>query len=315
MIKRYDNFFVALNFFIFKWNKFRFIPSVKGILRSLRWTFLIIILLAAILLSRIFVWDHFKVPSGSMQPTIEPGDVILVNKQVVGPRLLNLRKLYRENRVEYRRLQGRKAVSRGDILVFQQPQWTANPAKSAYGEYFVKRCVGLPGDTLLVDSSYIRHCSEEPCLSMKRMFTSKKREFHDMYKSQGVYPHHPKYNHWSIIQFGPIWLPAKGSVLVFDTLNPFLYADIIRMEGNKFVPDSLGKVWINNSIRSDYTFKQNYYFMLGDNFFGSSDSRVWGFVPESHIVGKAFIAAFSINPYRRWYKSITWNRFFLSLNN
>lgn len=276
---------------------------------------LIVMLLSVILLSRILVWDHFKVPSGSMQPTIEPGDVILVNKQVVGPRLLNILKLYRENRVEYRRLQGRKPVSRGDILVFQQPQWTQDTNTSVYGEYFVKRCVGLPGDTLLIDSSYIRHCNGEPCLSMKRMFTSKKREFDDMYKSQGVYPHHPKYHQWSIIQFGPVWLPAKDSVLVFDMLNPFLYADIIRMEGNTFVPDSLGKVWINNTIRSDYTFKQNYYFMLGDNFFGSSDSRVWGFVPESHIVGKAFIVAFSINPYRRWYKSIAWNRFFLSLSN
>jgi len=113
-------------------------------------------------------------------------------------------------------------------------------------------------------------------------------------------------HHWARENFGPVWIPAKGATLTLTPENYFIYERAIRVyEKNEFYMNN-GKFYLNGKETSSYTFKMNYYWMMGDNRQGSQDSRYWGFVPEDHIVGKAWMIWFSFEKG----KGPRWRRFF-----
>ncbi len=115
---------------------------------------------------------------------------------------------------------------------------------------------------------------------------------------------------WNRDQFGPLWIPRKGATVKLTMENLPLYRRIIDVyEGNDLkVKD--GKIYINGKETDTYTFKMDYYFMMGDNRDNSADSRFWGFVPEDHIVGTPLIIWMSIDKYAPAFKKIRWNRLF-----
>ena len=115
---------------------------------------------------------------------------------------------------------------------------------------------------------------------------------------------------WTCDNFGPLWIPQKGATVELTIGNLPLYERIITSyEGNSLeVKD--GKIYINNEEAQSYTFKQDYYFMMGDNRHNSLDSRYWGFVPEDHIVGKPAVIWLSIDGNKKFPKNIRWRRFF-----
>lgn len=115
---------------------------------------------------------------------------------------------------------------------------------------------------------------------------------------------------WTRDNFGPLWIPAKGATVELNTRNLPLYSRIIKdYEKNTLeVKDSL--IIINGAPANSYTFKMDYYFMMGDNRHNSLDSRYWGFVPESHIVGSPSVIWFSKDKYKSFPKSIRWKRIF-----
>lgn len=124
-----------------------------------------------------------------------------------------------------------------------------------------------------------------------------------------IFPHHENYK-WNQDHFGPLLIPAKGETAELSLKNLPLYKRIIEVyEGNKLrVQD--GKIYINDEEATSYTFKMDYYFMMGDNRHNSLDSRFWGLVPEDRVVGKPIFIYLSLDENKSWFKKIRWNRFF-----
>ncbi|MCT4644949.1 MAG: S26 family signal peptidase [Carboxylicivirga sp.] len=124
-----------------------------------------------------------------------------------------------------------------------------------------------------------------------------------------VFPYSSDYN-WSRDNFGPLKMPEAGETVELNLKNLVLYDRIIRnYEGNTLDVKN-GQIYINGEVANSYTFKMDYYFMLGDNRHKSADSRFWGFVPEDHIVGKPILVWLSLDPDRGFPMNIRWKRFF-----
>ena len=115
---------------------------------------------------------------------------------------------------------------------------------------------------------------------------------------------------WTRDNYGPVWIPKKGASVKLTLKNIAVYERPIRVyEGNDLqVKD--GKIYINGKETTEYTFKMDYYWMMGDNRHNSADSRYWGFVPEDHIVGKPIFIWWSSDPDRSGFGGIRWKRLF-----
>ncbi|MDB5193044.1 MAG: lepB [Segetibacter sp.] len=121
-----------------------------------------------------------------------------------------------------------------------------------------------------------------------------------------TFPNNPQYL-WTRDNFGPLYVPKKGSSITITPQNIDIYRRLISVyEGNK-LEEVNGKFYINGKEANTYTCKYNYYWMMGDNRHRSQDSRFWGFVPETHIVGRASLIWFS------WEGGPRWNRLFKSI--
>ncbi|MBR5335123.1 MAG: S26 family signal peptidase [Bacteroidaceae bacterium] len=121
---------------------------------------------------------------------------------------------------------------------------------------------------------------------------------------------------WTADNYGPVWIPKKGESIDLTLDNIAVYERPIAVyEGNKLqVKDGL--IFINDKPADSYTFKMDYYWMMGDNRHNSADSRYWGFVPEDHIVGKPLFIWLSLDEDRGWFDGkIRWNRLFRSVGN
>lgn len=130
---------------------------------------------------------------------------------------------------------------------------------------------------------------------------------------RSIFPHDNK-RPWNLDNFGPIIIPKKGWTVQIDSNTmPLYYRAIRTYEGNKV--EKKGNDWyINDQIATSYTFKMNYYWMMGDNRHNSADSRYWGFVPEDHIVGKALFIWMSFDSDGSWFSKIRWSRLFKGIN-
>jgi signal peptidase I len=136
-----------------------------------------------------------------------------------------------------------------------------------------------------------------------------------MYANAGEFaPHIFPYSHhfgWNEDNYGPIWIPVKGSTVSIDTSNLCLYERIIDVYENNDLRVEGSTIYINNKPAQSYTFKMNYYWMMGDNRHNSADSRYWGFVPEDHIVGKPKFIWLSLDKEARGLNRIRWSRMFM----
>lgn len=310
---------------------------------------------------------------------------------------------------DYKRLKGLGKVERGDIVVFnfpagdtvavkqQNPDYytlcyyygreVVNQRSDIFGdiiwrpvdrrENYVKRCVGVPGDTLsivnnqiyingkeLPDNEGVQYnyyvqttgavitsktfdklgISKEDRLLLNPSTNVGQQEFQAMgldvsrpvyhlpltrqmkadlmamsiidtiiiepdWRGGDVYPLGAK--PWTRDNYGPIYMPKKGETLAINVDNYAIYERVIRNYEHNSIEMKDSVVYINGAPANEYTFKMDYYFMMGDNRHKSADSRYWGFVPEDHIVGQPVVVWLSLNKDKGWFDGkIRWNRFF-----
>lgn len=121
--------------------------------------------------------------------------------------------------------------------------------------------------------------------------------------------------HWTRDNYGPIWIPAKGKSIDLTLDNIAIYERPIKVYEKNDLEIRGGRIFINGKEAKSYTFKMDYYWMMGDNRHNSADSRYWGFVPEDHIVGKPIFIWWSSDPDRHGFQGIRWNRLFNLVDN
>lgn len=125
---------------------------------------------------------------------------------------------------------------------------------------------------------------------------------------RSILPHDTSLAKWTIQNFGPIHIPKEGETVTLDKMNLAMYKRCITAYEGNTLEEKDGKIFINGQPATTYTFKQDYYFMMGDNRHGSLDSRFWGFVPNDHIVGKPVMVWMSMDPDKKLPVNIRWNR-------
>ncbi len=226
-------------------------------------------------------------------------------------------------------------------------------------ENYVKRCVGLPGDTILVRASqlYVNGLAQKEIPGLQQIYrivtsapfshvaldnmdvaispedydrttgeywvpltdanVQKMRAASnvisvDKLRSTGgdVFPNTVDMG-WSESDFGPLWIPSRGATVALTPDNLPLYERIIDVYEANDLELRDGVIYINGAPASEYTFRMDYYWMMGDNRQNSADSRFWGFVPEDHIVGKASFVWLSLDKSKGLFDGkIRWNRMF-----
>lgn len=123
-----------------------------------------------------------------------------------------------------------------------------------------------------------------------------------------IFPHDPRYK-WNNDNYGPLYIPEKGKTIKIDTSNISKYERIIDVYEANDLKIKDGKIFINGKEANEYTFKMDYYFMMGDNRSNSADSRFWGFVPEDHVVGTPVFVWLSLDKDKSLFDGkIRWDR-------
>lgn len=354
----------------------------------------------------------FTIPSSSLEKSLLIGDFLFVSKINYGARtpmtavaapmvhdtlpLLKTRSyLYNDHdtnswknklQLPYFRFPGYEKIKNNDIVVFNWPADTLYnmylPADRRYDKpkdkktNYVKRCVGIPGDSLQIkngivfingkelilperakpqysynvaldgktnidfeyllkdmhvtdaagfrneqrDTLFIQALTEEGVGRLKTVpgITSVTRIIHKG-PEDGVFPDFQDgkpstNNNWSSDNFGPIYIPQQGKTVNLDLKTLPFYKKIIgEYEGNdlKVVGND---IFVNNKIATTYTFKQNYYWMMGDNRHNSLDARFFGYTPEDHVVGKPIFIWMSWDSNGKGINKIRWDRMFTTVN-
>ncbi len=252
------------------------------------------------ILLRVFVFGSYKIPTDSMEPAIVPGDYVLVNKLAYGARLFNLFDAVEGKQVKIKRMPGCTHIKNNDVVVFHIPHPnTWDKVEMNMSKYFIKRCIGLPGDTLrIVNGIYTVNSDTSKRLGNYPEQLALSGKPKDAFP-EGVYNTLPwdTILNWNIKNFGPVYIPKKGDHIMLDKTNALLYKKIIEWEKGYSLPFENDSLRDNGKSLQVYTFSHNYYFMGGDKVENSQDSRYWGLLPDDLIVGKASMVWKSVDPY------------------
>lgn len=271
--------------------------------------FYLCVLAAIYTLLQVFVVTSFNIPSDSMSPTLLPGDYILVDKCSGGARLFNLSDAVDGKEVEIRRMPGWRRYRRNDVLVFNFPypgRWDSIAFDVM--KYYVKRCVAVPGDTLEIRKGHYKIAGYKGDIGYLPA-----QEAIALLPDSGAigvqmetFPWKKEWG-WTVKEFGPLPVPAKGQVVRIDSTSWPLYKQLIGWEQRKKLRiDGDGCVYLGDSLIREYRFRENYYFVAGDKADNSQDSRYWGLLPEPFIVGRAWRIWKSED---RVTGALRWNRF------
>jgi len=338
-----------------------------------------------------YFMQPYTIPTSSLEKSLLIGDFLFVSKFHYGARvpmttvaapmvhdtlpLLKVKSYLKNPQLPYFRLPALQKIKQNDIVVFSWPVDTVEQffkktdrrirkpidKKSNY----VKRCVGIAGDSLQIidgyvyingkknalperaklqfkyvantggnqlsvnslrnryhvreggrtqDGNYILNLASDDANRLKNNPTivSLTREITPKGQGENVFPNVRSLN-WNKDNFGPIYIPEQGKTIALnkETL-PFYKQIIVEYEKNRLEVNG-NDILINGKVASDYTFQQNYYWMMGDNRHNSEDSRYWGFVPFDHVVGKPVFIWFSWNTDGKGLTKVRWERLFTTV--
>ncbi|WP_299555187.1 signal peptidase I [Seonamhaeicola sp.] len=369
------------------------------------WTSSILFAIVAATIVHTYFMQPFTIPSSSLEKSLLVGDFLFVSKFHYGARMpmttvaapmvhdtipvlkkksylfsddFTKRKTSLINKLQlpYLRFPGFEKIERNDIVVFNQPADTLrdmndfHPDRNYYKPIdkktnLVKRCVGVPGDSLEIRDGYVyingqqnelpdraklqfsyyvqpktnqfspeflkkryditdnfgiinqantyyfSAISDEALAKFKNhpnvlSITPNKREKGN--RDENIFPHDPNYN-WNIDFFGPLYIPEKGKTIDINLEVLPLYKRVITEYEHNTLEVKGNQILINGEVTDTYTFKQNYYWMMGDNRHNSIDARAWGFVPFDHVVGKPVFIWMSWDGL----KNPRWERFFTTV--
>ena len=365
------------------------------------WISSILFAVVAATIVHTYVMQPFTIPTSSLEKTLLVGDYLFVSKFHYGARtpitsvafpmvhdtipFFGVKSYLKEPHIPYFRLPAFQHIERNDIVVFNWPVDTVRKFFDTSGKRYdkpvdkksnyVKRAVGLPGDSLkIVDGKVL--INNKPLQLPERAKpqysyagTTKGQGFdpYTLYKMYGVtdgfyydpntnqffiqalsdeayqrlknnpnvasierqispagekdpriFPNNKKLN-WNQDNFGPVYIPKKGATVDLNVESfPFYRRIIESYEGheagkeNKLTVNGR-QVILNGQPIDSYTFKQDYYWMMGDNRHNSEDSRYWGFVPENHVVGKPVFIWLSLDPNASGFSKIRWDRMFTTV--
>ena len=267
--------------------------------RLLTLAFGVCVLALVWILLQVTSFTSFRVPSPSMYPTLIPGDYILVNKWLMGARIFDIWEAVEDKEVPIHRLPGLRKVKRDDVLVFHYPYPHRNDSISMdMLLYYVKRCIGLPGDTVEIRKGCYWINGTRKDRRWARIDTGKESWWEDERQWNVALG-------WTVQELGPLPVPARGQEVVMDTLTARMYGRLIAWEQKQPLTVRNHDVFLGDSLIRAYRFRENYYFMGGDNLDNSKDSRYWGLVPEPYIVGVATRVWKSVSPQSG---EVRWNR-------
>ncbi len=307
----------------------------------------------------IFVIQSYAIPTSSMEGSMLVGDKLFVSKLHYGPRIPNTplalpfmhntipfiggRSFSELIKLPYWRLPSFTSIKNNDVVVFNYPDDFRRALPVDKRENYIKRCLGIPGDSLSVvdkqvfvnsapvdnpihlqgqylvttnglnfSSAQLKNLGvniQEYKMRNRQAGNKQRRMFLDPEKAERLktfsnvvdvqpiiaqagtpdncYPKQSKEFNWNKDNYGPIYLPKRGDKIEMNRKNYLLYEKNIRIyENNPSLAWKNGKAQIDGKVVKNYEFKMDYYWMMGDNRDNSLDSRMWGMVPEDHIVGK-----------------------------
>ena len=259
------------------------------------------VLVVVWVLVQVTSFTSFRVPSHSMYPTLMPGDYILVNKWVMGARIFDIWEAVEDKEVPIYRLPGLRKVKRNDVLVFHYPYPVREDSISMdMLLYYVKRCIGLPGDTVEIRKGCYWINGTRKDRRWARMDIGRESSWEDERQWNVALG-------WTVQELGPLPVPARGQEVAIDTLTARMYGRLIAWEQKKPLTIRDEGVCLGDSLIRAYRFRENYYFMGGDNLDNSKDSRYWGLVPEPFVVGVATRVWKSVSPQNgevRWSRTM-----------
>ena len=372
--------------------------SLKPRTSTGEWVSSILFAVVAATIVHTYVMQPFTIPTSSLEKTLLVGDFLFVSKFHYGARtpmtpisfpmvhdtipLVKTKSYFTKPQIPYFRIPGFQDIKRNDIVVFNWPVDTVN-AFQQYGDgkyyykpidkksNYVKRCVGLPGDSLEIREGYVFINGEQnqlpdrarlqfryairtngqinPKLLVDRYditdgyeydrensiyyFRAISNESLEIIKNnpnvleiiplksksgqwdQNIFPNSSQYP-WNNDFFGPLYIPKKGATVAITSETIPMYKRIIEVyEGSEFgitnkITQNGTEVLLNGTQINEYTFKMDYYWMMGDNRNNSEDARTWGLVPFNHVVGKPVFIWMSWDGIN---KKVRWDRVFTTV--
>ncbi len=388
---------LSLGFYSYYLNYIADVNYVKD--RSLKsrtelgeWVSSIVFAIVAATLVHTYFMQPYTIPTSSLEKSLLVGDFLFVSKFHYGARapittvaapmvhdslpLTKSRSYLKSPELPYFRLPGFEKIERNEIVVFNWPVDTVRyffdrsnihvdkpiDKKSNY----VKRCVGIPGDSLEIKDGYIYINGERTQLpdrakpqymhkvvtggqnispaTLNRYEVTEGQFFGDYYRlnltdkkarrlknnplvksiskelspngnfNNSIFPHDEQYA-WSIDNYGPIYIPEAGKTVVLNSKSLPFYKRIIEEYEKNNLTINGDEIFINGKLATTYTFKQDYYWMMGDNRHNSEDARYWGYVPFDHVVGKPVFIWFSWDSNAQGIANkIRWERVFTTVH-